>query len=158
MERFKHFHLRPGTAADGPAIETLVHTVLREYGLKPDPNGVDADLRDVEGMYGAQGGDFVLVEDETGLVGSAGLLPIDGTTAELRKMYLAKSVRGQGLGRYLMERTITLAKARGFRRLELETASELTEAIALYQGRGFQPLCGGVHTCRCDLAFFLELS
>lgn len=158
MECYKHFRLRPGTAADGPAIETLVHTVLREYGLTPDAQGVDADLRDVETAYFAQGGDFVLVEDETGLVGTAGLLPMGEGVAELRKMYLAKSARGLGLGRYLLERTIALAKTRGFRRLELETASELTEAIVLYQGRGFQALCGGAHTCRCDLAFFLELS
>lgn len=43
-------------------------------------------------------------------------------------------------------------------RIELETATALKEAIALYRRAGFLPRPGKPDTCRCDLAFVLELS
>lgn len=156
MESFKHFRLRPGRNADGPAIVALVHGVLREYGLEPEPAGVDGDLPRVEEFYAS--GDFVVVEDGSGIVGTAGLLPLADGEVELRKMYLAPSARGHGLGRYLLERALRLARGRGYRRISLETQSSLVEAIGLYRSYGFKPICGGVHTCRCDLALVLELT
>jgi hypothetical protein len=42
--------------------------------------------------------------------------------------------------------------------VELETASRLEEAIALYRKAGFAARPGKPGTCRCDLAFVLELA
>lgn len=155
METYRDFLIRPAEAGDAPAIVALVHGVLREYGLVPEPDGIDADLPRVVEAYA--GGEFVVVVKDGQIVGTAGLMPVDEATLDLRKMYLVPAARGLGLGRFLLERAIGLARARGCRRLSLETHSNLKEAIALYRAHGFQPLCGGVHTCRCDLAFVLEL-
>ncbi|MBI2381054.1 MAG: GNAT family N-acetyltransferase [Gammaproteobacteria bacterium] len=155
FETYRDLRIRPAEAADAPAIVALVHGVLREYGLSPDPEGVDADLPRAPEAYAE--GEFVVVLLGDELVGTAGLMPVADDTLDLRKMYLKPAVRGQGLGRYLLERAIRIARQRGYRRLSLETHSNLKEAVALYRAHGFKPLCGGVHTCRCDLAFVLEL-
>ena len=42
------FRIRPATSADAEAIRGVVFGVLREYGLPPDPRGLDADLADPE--------------------------------------------------------------------------------------------------------------
>lgn len=153
------FTIRPATAADGEAARAVVFPVLEAYGLKPEPEGTDADLFDLDGAYWRSGGAFFVVEDSQGrVVGTCGLKPLGEGTAELRKMYLTRGVRGRGLGRRLLEHAIAQARARGFRRLELETASPLVEAIALYRSRGFQLRCGAVETKRCDQAFFLDLA
>ena len=151
------FTIRPATGADGEAARAVVFPVLEAYGLEPEPEGTDADLFDLDG-YARSGGAFFVVEDEAGrVVGTCGLKPLGDGAVELRKMYLAAGVRGRGLGRRLLEHAIAEAKARGFERMELETASPLVEAIALYRSRGFQPRCGAVETKRCDQAYFLDL-
>src|SRR5215470_193546 len=93
------FTLRPATNDDRTAIESLVFGVLAEYGLAPDLNGTDADLQDIETEYRRKGGMFDVLVNENGLiVGSVGLHATSGSTCEIRKMYLASSARGKGLG------------------------------------------------------------
>jgi putative acetyltransferase len=153
-----NYELRASTNADAKAIKELVFAVLGEYGLEPDPGGTDADLNDIEGSYLRSGGCFdVLVDSSGAIVGSIGLYPIDPATCELRKMYLSKKVRGQGLGKRLLEHALARAEEIGFRRVTLETASALKEAIALYKRYGFQPYRSPHLSQRCDSAYVLDL-
>jgi 2-amino-4-hydroxy-6-hydroxymethyldihydropteridine diphosphokinase len=163
--------LRPATNADGPAVRDLVFSVLREYGLKPDPCGTDLDLFDLEGNYPLAGGRFDVLVDAAGIVrGTAGLRPVDagggksggarkpGGACELRKMYLHRSARGRGWGRRLLAEMLAEARRRGFERVTLETASALTEAVRLYERYGFTPYAPGhMVAARCDQAYQLKL-
>ena len=148
--------LRAATNRDKEAVTELVLSVLGEYRLAPDPAGTDADLRDLERSYA--GGAFDVLVDANGiLVGCVGLRALDATTCELRKMYLQKHVRGQGLGRRLLEHALDRAKSLGFERVTLETASVLTDAIRLYTSYGFRPYPTEHLSCRCDRAYMLDL-
>jgi len=151
--------LRRATNADCKPVRTLVFTVLGEYGLKPDPDGTDADLGDIEQSYFASGGTFrVLEEDDGSIVGAYGLYPVEGRTCELRKMYLRRTHRGRGLGRLLLEDALACARELGFATVTLETASVLKEAIALYKRYGFVPCPSDHLAARCDQAYTLELA
>jgi GNAT superfamily N-acetyltransferase len=150
---------RPATNGDRVAIEALVFGVLAEYGLAPDPSGTDADLHDIHGEYFAKGGTFdVLVDEQGQIVGSVGLYAMSPNICELRKMYLASHVRGKGLGRQLLEHVLARAKALGFSRIELETASVLKEAIALYERYGFKQFCPSHLSPRCDSAYYVDVT
>jgi GNAT superfamily N-acetyltransferase len=132
--------------------------VLREYRLEPDPDGTDADLLDIERNYHSRGGAFDVLEDTTGkIVGSVALYPIDAGTCELRKMYLAREARGLGAGKRLLEHALRRAEELGFRRIVLETATALEEAIALYTRYGFRPYQPQHQSKRCNGAYFLNL-
>jgi GNAT superfamily N-acetyltransferase len=151
--------LRPAGNEDARAIQRLVFAVLREYGLAPDPDGTDADLRDIELNYSRRGGAFEVLEEHNGrVVGCFGLFPLDARTCELRKMYLARESRGHGLGRRLLESALNKAAELGFRRISLETASVLKEAISLYTRYGFRPYSPDHMSKRCNQAYFLDLS
>lgn len=155
--------LRRATAADSSAALALVTRVLGEYGLRTDADGTDADLADFERHFFSRGGDFVVLLDDSGaLAGTCGLYPLDTPageprTVELRKMYLAPALRGRGQGRRLLEWALARARELGFRRMTLETAGVLKEAIALYERHGFTRDGGGTHSCRCDLAYSRDL-
>jgi putative acetyltransferase len=150
--------LRPATNSDRAGIEQLVFSILEEYGLRRDPDGTDADLRDIEGNYRAAGGCFDVLVDESGRVaGSVALMPRPDGECEMRKMYLAKEFRGEGHGRALLEHAIERARQLGFRRIVLETAFVLREAIQLYVQRGFRPFKAGHMAARCDCAYALDL-
>ena len=153
--------IRPADNKDCARVRNLVFGILGEYGLTIETGGTDADIADIEANYIKRGGVFEVIEDAEGnLLGTIGLYPLpagDGKTIELRKMYFDPKLRGRGVGKLMLERMIEKARARGFRRIYLETASVLKEAAALYEKYGFQPTTDGIHSKRCDAAYFLEL-
>jgi putative acetyltransferase len=152
------YSIRCASNADRKDIERLVFGVLAEYGLKSDPGNTDADLSDIESEYVDRGGSFdVLVGENGQIVGSVGLYRLDTSTCEIRKMYLAADVRGQGQGRRLLHHVLVKAKELGYSRVELETASVLKEAIALYERHGFRRFERGHLSPRCDAAYYLEI-
>ncbi|MEZ5345413.1 MAG: GNAT family N-acetyltransferase [Pyrinomonadaceae bacterium] len=151
------YTVRSATNADSDSVRELVFAILREYGLEPDPDGIDSDMDDIEGNYIASGGSFEIIEDREGnLVGTFGLYPFDETRVELRKMYFLPEIRGKGLGKITLTRIIGSARDLGYQQLILETASVLKEAIGLYKKFGFREAVDP-HTPRCDKSFFLDL-
>ena len=149
--------IRSASNADCGRVQNLVFGVLREYGLEPDLQGTDRDIADIEAHYITRGGIFELLENEGGeLLGTCGLYPMNAETVELRKMYFAPKLRGKGFGKKTLMRMIERARARGFRKIYLETATVLREAVALYEKFGFVPT-EEKHTPRCDAAYFLDL-
>jgi len=150
--------LRAGRKGDRAGIRALVYGVLADYGLQPDPEHTDRDLEDIEETYLKAGGVFYVLENNEGeIVGTLGLCRIDERTCELRKMYLAKTYRGHGWGKKLMEKALAEARRLGFQKMILETASVLTEAIQLYRRYGFTPYESKHLSSRCDQAYGLHL-
>ncbi len=150
--------LRRASNKDCEEVTRLVYGVLKEYGLEPDPQATDADLKDIERSYFERGGTFFVLEDRDGsIIGAYGLYPIENQACELRKMYLHKSHRSKGLGRFLLDSALAQAREMGFKRMTLETASVLKEAIALYERYGFVEYEPDHMSTRCDHAYFLEL-
>lgn len=156
MSRSHPPRIRPATNADSAAVKALVFGVLTEYGLRPAPDSTDADLDDLEGHY--RGGGFSVLEAEDGtIVGSVGICALSPGVCELRKMYLSGKFRGRGLGRQLLDHGLAEARRLGFRRVVLETASVLKEAIRLYERYGFRPYQPDHMAARCDQAYCLDL-
>jgi putative acetyltransferase len=150
--------IREATTDDSDAIRAVIKDTLAEFGFPVESSGIDADLKDVPRSYQSRGGVFRVVVDDAGsVVGCGGLYPQEERVAELRKMYFRPDIRGQGLGRQLLDDLIAEARRLDFARIELETASHLSAAIALYQRAGFVRTQGPKHSCRCDLTFALDL-
>lgn len=157
-ENFSNLNIRAATNLDGERITRLVFATLVEYGLPPDPDFTDADLKDIEANYFKRGGLFEVIEDEAGnLLGTVGLYPLDAETCELRKMYFTGELRGRGMGRRMLERMVESARTLGFKRITLETASVLKRAIYLYTRFGFKPFETRHLSARSDRTYFLDL-
>jgi putative acetyltransferase len=158
MEERPWPRLRPADNEDCEEIANLVYGILQEYNLKPDPGATDADIKDIESSYFGRGGMFFVLEEKDGsIVGAYGLYPVEGQTCELRKMYLHSSYRGKRLGKLLLEDALSKARKLGFKKMSLETASVLKEAIALYKSYGFVEYEADHLSSRCDQAYLLEL-
>lgn len=151
QDQFRHYHIRSWQPHDREAVGQLIASVLAEYGLGWEPQGSDRDALEVETHYWQPGGEFWVVETDGTLVGTAGYYPVHrgDRAVEIRKMYLLPSVRGQGLGRYLLGQLELAIQRQGFRQIWVETASVLKEAVCLYETSGYQP-ASGVETARCD--------
>lgn len=148
---------RQATNADTERVKKVIYQVLREYGLNPEPNETDKDLNDFEKYYFSRGGHFEVCEVDSVIIGSWGLYPLGHGSCELRKMYLLSSQRGRGIGKEMMLRSLSKARELGFKRVELETASVLKEAIEMYKKFGFKSVTGRHLAARCDQAMELVL-
>ena len=153
------FTIRSATASDVAAIRDVLLSVRHEFGVVDESGVSDRDLEDLERNYFARGGIFEVVEDGVTrrIVGCAGLRPLSACRAELCKMYILRSARGQGLGRRLLEDLLAAARRNGFVEVWLETNSALTAATSLYRRYGFRPAPSEDLLPRCDEAYLLRL-
>ncbi|GAB4523811.1 MAG: GNAT family N-acetyltransferase [Pleurocapsa sp.] len=151
--------IRSWEKGDRAEAAEVIKNVLQEYGLPWQPETSDRDVIEVESAYWDVGGEFWVVESAAKIVGTAAYYPISrGQNAvEIRKMYLLPEVRGQGLGKYLLEKLETAIAAKKYQEIWIETASVLVEAVKLYERNGYQPAVG-VETDRCDLVYVKRLS
>jgi putative acetyltransferase len=77
------------------------------------------------------------------LVAIGALKRLDDQHAELKTMHTAEHVRGQGVGRAMLDHLLAVARERGLERVSLETGihEAFAPARSLYVSAGFAP-CG----------------
>lgn len=81
-----------------------------------------------------------------------------GGVADIKRMWVSPRVRGEGLGKRLLEALEREAIALGLGTARLETNRSLAEALAMYRGRGYreiEPYSGDPYA---DFAFERELA
>ncbi|HET6818215.1 MAG TPA: GNAT family N-acetyltransferase [Mycobacteriales bacterium] len=86
-------------------------------------------------------GAFLVVRNDDGTaIGCGGVKLLDAQTAEIKRMWLAPSARGRGLGRVLLEALENAARELGATEGRLDTNASLESALALYERSGWQPV------------------
>ena len=113
----------------------------------------DAHIAEMNSRYGTGGpgrvaqegfdppeGCFLLAVVDGTPVGCGGFRHLDHRRAEIKRMYVDPSVRGQGVGRLLLGELEVRADVAGYREVWLETGTEQPEAITLYVSSGYLPV------------------
>ena len=137
--------IRGIAAADDARIAAIIRTNLEKFHLDiPGTAYFDPELSHLSRFYLAkpkERGYFVALEDGV-LLGGVGFaeFPALAGAAELQKLYLSDAAKGKGLGKKLFETAEAAAQKAGYRRAYLETHSNLTVAIALYQKENFKEI------------------
>lgn len=136
-------------ATDVPAV---VDPLFVEYGewvagrLGQDVGitFTDADLaRHHEAFRGelprllGPGGRLLVARLDDDPVGVGALKPVDGTTAEIKRMYVRPAAQGLGVGRAILTRLVQDARAERYATVRLETLRFMTTAQAMYRAFGF---------------------
>lgn len=150
--------IRPIQLADNTGIAQVIRTTLKEFGAnKPGTVYFDSSTDHLFELFQVPGAMYQVALLEGEIVGGGGIYPTEGLpvdTCELVKMYVLKKVRGIGLGRDLIQKSLDYAKETGYKKVYLETMPELQQALATYQKFGFkyinQPLGNSGHF-GCDL-------
>jgi GNAT superfamily N-acetyltransferase len=78
-----------------------------------------------------------IAKKEVEVVGSILIIERPQNEAQLRLLFVAKSVRGLGLGRWLVEESIRYSVSSGFELIYLWTVEGLDRAISIYESVGF---------------------
>ena len=127
---------------DVPGIHALIDGIYRDYDCVLDAVRDDTNLL-APGEYArARGGEFWVVERGGEIVATVAVKLLPGDAAELKTLYVHKSLRRQGWGRRLSEMVIEYARAQGRKRLILWSDTRFTDAHRLYLNMGFRQLDG----------------
>lgn len=133
--------------ADWPAVRALfiaVNDELAPPNLKQAfddyvATALEAEIDRIPDYYAANNGSFWIAEDVNGeLAGMYGLEQAGVKIVELRRMYVARQVRRQGLARCMLHHAEEQASRSGNKSLILSTSSLQGPAIAFYRSAGFR--------------------
>ena len=100
---------------------------------------IDGELTQLlEVFSAAKRNAFWVVEDRNEIVGSFGIESHGAGDTELRRMYLDEGYRGKGLAQRMLDRAQAEARALGFTRMILSTATIQEAAVSFYRKSGFR--------------------
>ena len=131
-----------------PQIHALLNEHLENMRAITPPESVHAlDL----GRLRTPDISFWTVWNDTQLVGCGALKELDPRHGEVKSMRTPEALRRRGAGRAVLVHIIAVARARGYRRLSLETGAmePFQPAHALYASAGFT-FCGPFGEYRDD--------
>ena len=130
--------IEPARIKDVKEVIKLIGRVYEEYGFIFEPVEELPDLLTFEQHYVAPQGTFFILRSEKEVVGSVGVERLDGSSAELHRLYLDAHLRGRGLGRALVEAVIVWCRTEGIGHLLLWSDTRFERAHTLYERMGFQ--------------------
>jgi putative acetyltransferase len=134
--------VRRFTADDQVAVRELVLAGLVDHWGSVDPT-LNTDLDDIATSY-SDGTTLVALvgrsDDSATIVGTGTIVPRAAGVAEIVRMSVANDVRGQGIGRMLVEALIDVACSQwpvAIERIVLETTATWSDTIRFYERCGF---------------------
>lgn len=128
----------PGGAA---SVLDDARRLMTEYAALPHTAGrwttMAADIAALPAPFVAPQGVLLVAYADAVPVASGAVRLLDAHTAEVKRMYVRPAARGRGTGEALLRMLLTEAQRLGAARVRLDTAPELSVAIALYTKLGF---------------------
>jgi putative acetyltransferase len=156
--------IRPIEPGDNVELAKVIRAALTEFGAnKPGTVYFDPTTDALYELFRTSGSYYFVATIDQKVVGGCGIFPTDNLpegTCELVKLYVAKEARGTGLGKELMEKSMSWAKSHGYTQVYLESMPELTKAVSIYEKVGFKSLDGPLGNsghCGCDIWMLKEL-
>ena len=97
----------------------------------------DEELKTLSSMYAFPYGGIILCRKDGEYAGCIAIRKIDTEIAELKRTYVRPSFQKQGIGNKLLQAAIDLAVNYKYKKIRLDTLSNMKEAINLYSRNGF---------------------
>lgn len=122
------------------ALASIIRDRLKEHHLDiPGTAYFDRELDHLSSFYARPGRAYFVLLRGSEVLGGIGLAEFTGLPAccELQKLYLKKEAEGSGLGYRMIERIEEQARSMGYRRIYLETHTNLPAAIHEYEASGY---------------------
>ncbi len=118
-------------------VRALFLEYQKDLGIDLCFQGFQQELAALPGPYAPPQGRLYLAMDADQALGCVALRNLGEGMAEMKRLYIRPSHRGQHIGRQLAQRVIGDAKAAGYKSLVLDTLPGMSEAQALYASLGF---------------------
>lgn len=141
-------NIRPIQPHEIPLAKDLIYRVahqvfqdtrtLEESIAFYEAKGQLHDMDEFQETYNGDDGIFLVMTDEDRIIGTGAIRKLDDTVCELKRVWLLFDHHGKGLGYRIIQELLVFARARGYRRIRLETdRDDQSRAYRLYRRLGF---------------------
>lgn len=130
--------LRQFKPQDSEGVKSLILTILtREYPFDRSAYS-DSDLDKIAETYSGPKDSFFVVDEDSSIVGTAGIKEDSPEDALLRRLFVDPKHRKKGYGSELLDRAIKFAKDKGYRRIFFRCTDRMAAAMKLCISKGFK--------------------
>lgn len=144
---------KASTPADFEKGKQLFVQYIQSLNFALTFQDLDRELAEIAIEYNAPAGALLLAFDNDKAIACAGVRKIDGTTAELKRMFVDPTYRGLQLGQKILQQVLDETKQLGYTFIRLDTVPEMLTAIKLYKAAGFyeiepyrfNPIAGAIY-------------
>ncbi len=128
--------------ASGPTDIEETRRLFEEYsrwiGIDLSFQNFAEELQNLPGDYAPPGGVLLLARSERAVAGCIAVRRIDGSTCEMKRLFVRDGYRGKGGGEALAHAAVNWARDAGYARMLLDTLPSMGAAHRLYERLGFK--------------------
>ncbi len=147
-EEFGMIEIRRIKPDEAPAAKRVIYRVaheifkdrraLEESIAYHESRGELKDMDDIQKNYFENGGIFLVMEDETQIIGTGAIRQLEKNICELKRLWLLTEYHGQKLGYLLLKELLSFAREKGYEKMRLETDPVFQKrAVQFYKRLGF---------------------
>ncbi len=157
-----NYEIKKITPKHNLAMAKIVRDNLKNHGLDiPGTAYFDSSLDNLCEFYNNSDkrGYYVITDENDRVLGGVGFAEFEPfeNCAELQKLYISDSIKGQGFGYKLMEFIENKIAEAGYNLSYLETHSNLKVAIYLYEKIGYEKIEKPEDVAHCAMdSFYLK--
>ena len=130
------YHILPYRECDKEQVFAFTDACFTELGKSFDPDGRHSFYQDISKSFTA----FWCMFADDVVIGTVALKKHSSERTELKALYLAKESRGRGFGAQLLQTALHYAEESGFQNVVLDSMSQYTAALRLYEKAGFRQI------------------
>ncbi len=132
--------VEPADAAGIAAVRGLLEEYLSWLGPLVCSSTLPAEIASLPGAYARPGGALLLARDEAGTaLGCVGVRSYEEASCEIKRLYVHRGVRRQGIGRTLVRAAMDQARGMGYTEMLLTTLpDEMPGVVTMYRSMGFE--------------------
>ena len=130
----------PQSHAEWDTVKKLLHDYRNEFEDQTCFTSFEEELQNIEGLYADPRKHKLIAVAQPGnqIVGCVGMRTLSPGVAEMKRLYIVPSHRGEKLGELLAQEIISIAVKMKFKFMLLDTMHEMQAAQKLYQKLGFE--------------------
>ncbi len=108
----------------------IISIYVEEFGFEEHREEIEKHNNEI--YKKSDGKLWIALNEKNEIVGTIALLKHSDDNVELKKFYVRKDYRGQGVSKALYEKVMDMCKESGFKRIFLGTYERLENAIQFY--------------------------
>lgn len=127
--------IKPYKKTDNHAVAAFYREIFNELGWTERPS----DHMDQPHLlfHLPNHGVLLLVKENQRVIGTAGVIILNGDEGLIKRFYLSLNSRGSGIAKHLLEELISYARKLGVKKLILDVSKNNSRAIHFYEKSGF---------------------
>lgn len=116
---------------DAEGVKALISSIMNKEYRSEEKAYQYGDLDDISSAYGGLREKFLVAEEDSRMIGTAGIKEDSNSIALLRRLFVHPSHRGRGIGSMLVDTALDFCKMNGYKQVVFRATSNMKQAINL---------------------------